>query len=342
MTHFIPLSLGVIVRLFRGRRTLLLENLALRQQVSVLKRKNRRPKLTRLDRCFWIAVSRVWSDWKSSLLLVKPETVVEWHRRGFRLYWRLKSKAGPAGRSPISPELQQLIFRIARENPTWGAPRIHGELLMLGFDVAERTISRWVRRCPRKPDPSQRWLAFLRNHREVIAAMDFFTVPTITFHVLYGFFIIAHDRRSILHFNVTAHPTSIWVSQQLREAFPYVANANYLILDHDAKYGFEVSAAIRGMGIALLQTALRSPWQNGVAERWVGSCRRELLDHVIPANERHLRRLVSDYVSYYHDDRTHLGLNKETPNRRTRVIGRAKVISLARLGGLHHRYERAA
>jgi transposase InsO family protein len=223
-----------------------------------------------------------------------------------------------------------------------GAPRIHGELLMLGFDVAERTISRWVRRCPKKPDPSQRWLAFLRNHREVIAAMDFFTVPTITFHVLYGFFIIAHDRRSILHFNVTAHPTSIWVSQQLREAFPYVANTDYLIFDHDAKYGFEVSAAIRGMGIAPLHTALRSPWQNGVAERWVGSCRRELLDHVIPANERHLRRLVSDYVSYYHDDRTHLGLNKETPNRRTRALGRAKVISFARLGGLHHRYERAA
>ena len=331
MTHFILLSLGVIVRLFRGRRTLLLENLALRQQVSVLKRKNRRPKLTKLDRCFWIVVSRIWSDWKNSLLLVKPETVVEWHRRGFRLYWRLKSKAGPAGRSPISPELQQLIFRVARENPTWGAPRIHGELLMLGFDVAERTISRWVRRYPRKPDPSQRWLAFLRNHREVIAAMDFFTVPTITFHVLYGFFIIAHDRRSILHFNVTAHPTSIWVSQQLREAFPYVANTNYLILDHDAKYGIEP-----------LHTAVRSPWQNGVAERWVGSCRRDLLDHAIPANERHLRRLVSDYVSYYHDDRTHLGLNKETPNKRTRALGPAKVISLARLGGLHHRYEGAA
>ena len=172
--------------------------------------------------------------------------------------------------------------------------------------------------------------------------MDFFTVPTITFHVLYGFFIIAHDRRSILHFNVTAHPTSIWVSQQLREAFPYVANTNYLILDHDAKYGFEVSAAIRGIGIEPLHTAVRSPWQNGVAERWVGSCRRDLLDHVIPANERHLRRLVSDYVSYYHEDRTHLGLNKETPNKRTRALGPAKVISLARLGGLHHRYERAA
>ncbi len=224
-------------------------------------------------------------------MVVKPETVVGWHRRGFRLYWRLKSRTKQVGRAPIAPELQQLVSRIATENPTWGAPRIHGELRMLGFDVGERTISRWMQRQSRKPDPAQRWLAFLRNHREAIAAMDFFTVPTLTFQVLYGFFVIAHDRRRILQFNVTEHPTSAWIMQQLREAFPYEVGMKYMILDHDRKYGLDVPATIREMGFAPLHTALRSPWQNGVAERWIGSCRRELLDHVIPINERHLRRL---------------------------------------------------
>ena len=342
MFRVFKLSFGVITRLFCKRDHLLLENLVLRQQLSVLKRKHGRPKLTRLDRWFWVAVSRLWPEWKSSLLLVKPETVVQWHRRGFRYYWRLKSRTKQAGRTPITPELQQLIFRIASENPTWGAPRIHGELLMLGFDLGERTISRWLQRRPRKPDPARRWLAFLRNHREAIAAMDFFTIPTITFHVLYCFFVVAHDRRRILHFNVTAHPTSAWIIQQLREGFPYDARTKYVLLDHDGKYGLDVPGAIRAMGIAPLHTALRSPWQNGVAERWIGSCRRELLDHVIPVNERHLRRLLSDYVHYYHDDRTHLALGKGTPNKRTRATGIRDVISFPRLDDLHHRYERAA
>jgi putative transposase len=199
-----------------------------------------------------------------------------------------------------------------------------------------------MQRQPRKTDPAQRWLSFLRNHREAIVAMDFFTMPTVTFHLLYCFFIIAHDRRRVLHFNVTDHPTSTWITQQIRETFPDEAGARYLILDHDGKYGFEVPAAIRAMGIVPLHTALRSPWQNGVAERWIGSCRRELLDHVIPVSERHLRRLVSDYVDYYHDDRTHLGLDKQTPNGRTGSGSDGMVISFPRIGGLHHRYERAA
>jgi len=325
MLPFFRLAFGVILCVFRSRSSLLLENLVLRQQVCVLKRKNRRPKLTGMDRGFWVAVSRLWSGWKASLLVVKPETVVEWHRRGFRLYWRLKSKGKRIGRTPITKELRQLIFQMMSENFTWGAPRIHGELRMLGFEVAERTISRWMQRHPRNPDASQRWLVFLHNHREAIAAMDFFTVPTITFHVLYGFFVIAHDRRRILHFNVTEHPTMTWVSQQLREAFPYSPAMKYLLLDHDGKYGLEVPATIRSLGIKPLHTALRSPWQNGVAERWVGSCRRELLDHIIPMGERHLMRLLSAYVRYYHDDRTHLGLSKETPKSRTRANDSGKV-----------------
>ena len=228
------------------------------------------------------------------------------------------------------------------ENPTWGAPRIHGELLMLGFDVSERTISRWIRRAPRDPEPAKRWLVFLRNHREAIAAMDFFTIPTITFGVLYCFFVIHHSRRRILHFNVTRHPSSGWIVQQLREAFPDQSAPRFLIFDRDAKYGLEVPIAVRSMDIRPVRTSIQSPWQNGVAERWVESCRRDLLDHVIATSERHLKRLLSDYVRYYHEDRTHLGLNKGTPAGRGRSTDRGGVVSRARLGGLHHRYDRAA
>jgi transposase InsO family protein len=228
------------------------------------------------------------------------------------------------------------------ENPTWGAPRIHGELRMLGFDVSERTVSRWMKQSPRDPDRGKRWLAFLRNHREAIAAMDFFTVPTVTFRVLYCFFVIDHDRRRILHFNVTRHPTSPWIVQQLREAFPFGSAPRFLIFDRDAQYGWEVPIAVRALKIDPVRTSLESPWQNGVAERWVESCRRDLLDQIIPVNEPHLKRLLSDYVRYYHEDRTHLGLGKETPNCRTPTMTSGRVMSYERLGGLHHRYERAA
>jgi transposase InsO family protein len=228
------------------------------------------------------------------------------------------------------------------ENPTWGAPRLHGELLMLGFDVSERTISRWMKRAPRDPEPAKRWLPFLRNHREVIAAMDFFTVPTLRFSVLYVLFVISHDRRQILHFNVTKHPTSLWVVQQLREAFPFESAPRFLIFDRDGNYGVEVPAAVRSLKIRPVRSSFESPWQNGVAERRVESCRHDLLDHVITVDERHLKRLLSEYVHYYHEDRTYLGLNKETPGHRFRSSNRGAVISRRRLGGLHHRYDRAA
>jgi transposase InsO family protein len=307
MSRWFCLWFGVLIRIFRSRRNLLLENLALRQQLTVLKRKHPKPKLRMLDILFWVVTRRFWSGWKQSLVVVTPETVVRWHRAGFRLYWRFISKVRKqVGRNGLSNEVKDLIFRMVAENPTWGGPRIHGELLMLGFDVSERSISRWMKRAPREPEPGRRWLAFVRNHREAIAAMDFFTVPTVTLSLLYCFFVIGHDRRRVLHLNVTCHPTSSWIVQQLREAFPYQSAPKFLIFDHDAKYGLEVPAAIRSMSITCLQTSVRSPWQNGVAERWVGSCRRDLLDHVIALNERHLRRLLAKYVSYYHDDRTHL------------------------------------
>ena len=337
------LLLGLIFRLFHTHRSLLLENLALRQQLAVLKRKHPRPNLAAFDRLFWVLARKFWSGWKQALVVVNPETVVRWHRSGFALYWRAISRARRGmGRRSIAREIRELIFRLASENPTWGAPRIHGELLMLGFDVSERTISRWLQRAPRDPEPAKRWLTFLRNHREAIAAMDFFTVPTITFNVLYCFFVIRHDRRQILHCNVTRHPTSAWVVQQLREAFPYQSPAKFLIFDRDAQYGFEVPTAVRSMGMRSVRTSHASPWQNGVAERWIESCRRDLLDHIIAVDEQHLKRLLTAYVAYYHEDRTHLGLGKQTPAHRTTTTNRGRVTAAPRLGGLHHRYDRAA
>lgn len=332
-----------LLRCFRSRRSLLLENLALRQQLVVLKRKHPRPRLTAMDKFFWVLLKRFWSGWKEAVSIVSPDTVVRWHRAGFMLYWRAISRARRLiGRKRISKEVRELIFRMVAENPTWGAPRIHGELRMLGFDVSERTICRWMKRAPRNPERAKRWLAFLRNHKEAIAAMDFFTVPTVTFSVLYCFFIISHDRRRILHFNISKYPTSLWIVQQLREAFPYGSAPHYLIFDRDGKYGTEVPFAVRSMSVTPVRTSFASPWQNGVAERWIGSARRDLLDHVIAWNEKHLMRLLSSYVRYYHEDRTHLGLAKQTPAGRTPSTAFGRILTHSRLGGLHHRYDRAA
>jgi len=283
---------------FLCRTDLALEILALRQQVAVLKRKRPRPKLNRMDRLFWTALRSFWSRWVEALLIVKPETVVGSHRAGFRLYWRWRSRGSASGRAKITPEIQELIQRMAKENPTWGAPKIHGELLKLGFKVSERSVSRYIRAIQRRGDPGRRWLTFLRNHREAIVAMDFFTVPTVSFRVLYCLFIIEHARRRILYFHVSAQPNSDWVTQQLREAFPDSTPYRYAILDRDTKFDAEVLSVLRSIGLKPKRTSRESPWQNGVAERWVGSCRRELLDHVIPLNEHHLRRLLRDYIRY--------------------------------------------
>jgi putative transposase len=343
MFNLFSLWFGTLFRLFRPRGSLVLENVVLRQQLAVLKRRHPRARLNVFDKLFWVAVSRFWSQWKQSLIVVTPETVVRWHRAGFRLYWKMISRVRrQVGRKQTPKEIRELIFRMVAENRTWGAPRIHGELLMLGFDVSERTISRWMKRAPKDPDPIKHWLAFLRNHREAIAAMDFFTVPTITFGVLYCFFVIAHDRRRILHFNVTKHPTSLWTVQQLRETFPFGSAPRFLIFDRDGKYGPEVPATVRSLGMRPVRTSFESPWQNGVAERWVESCRRDLLDHIIAVNARHLKRLLSEYIRYYHEDRTHLGLEKGTPGGRTCSVTRGRALSHERVGGLHHRYDRAA
>jgi transposase InsO family protein len=346
MPHILRLLLVVSVRSLRSRRDLLLENLALRQQLAVLARRHPQPQFSVSDRFFWIALRRLWAGWRKALMLIQPDTVVRWHRTAFKLYgsWLTRGRVR-VGRKPTSRELRELIFRMVSENPTWGAPRIHGELKMLGFDISERTVLRWMRKAPRDPEPARRWTAFLRNHREAITAMDFFTVPTLTFSVLYCFFVIHHDRRRILHCNVTRHPTTAWVAQQLREAFPYNCAPRYLIFDREHAFHGEVLEVVEGLGVSPVRTAIRSPWQNGVAERWVGTYRHDLLDHVIVLNKRHLKRLMTEYVRYYHDDRTHLGLDKETPAARKVAKGtpvNAKAVFMPRLSGLHHRYDLAA
>jgi putative transposase len=289
---------------FRSRNDLGLELVALRHQLAVLKRKNPRPQLSWWDRLFWLSLRRLWSRWAYVLVIVKPETVVSWHRAGFRWYWRWLSRHRP-GRPKIPLELRRLIRSMAVENPTWGAPRIHGELLKLGFEISEGTVSRYLAQIDRPRESGTGWLTFLKNHREATAAMDFFTVLTVTFRMLYCFFVIGHGRRRILHFNATEHPTAEWIVQQLREAFPEDRAPQYLVLDHDGKFSRKVAAMLKCLASELIRTAYHSPWQNGVAERWVGSYRRELLDHVIVLSEPHLRRLVREYMRYYHEDRVH-------------------------------------
>jgi transposase InsO family protein len=346
MLRLLRLLFVLATQILRSRRDLLMENLALRQQIAVLKRRCPQPRFAVSDKLFWVMLRRLWPGWKRALILIQPETVVRWHRAGFKLYWTLLSRHQTrVGRRCVSREMRELIFRMVNENQTWGAPRIHGELRMLGLDNSERTVLRWMRKAPRDPEPAKRWAAFLSNHREAIAAMDFFTLHTLTFGVLHCFFVIAHDRRRILHFNVTKHPTSSWVIQQLREAFPYDSAPGYLIFDRGPNFNKEVIDTLKAFAIQPKRTSFRSPWQNGVAERWVGNCRRDLLDHVIVLNQRHLKRLMNEYVRYYHEDRTHLALGKTTPAGRqaTSKFGvDGRIIALPRMGGLHHRYHLAA
>ena len=267
MLHILLSFLVAIRVFFRSRGDTALEVLALRQQVAVLKRKRPRPRLNRWDRLFWTALRQCWSRWTDVLVLVKPETVVDWRRAGFRLYWRWRSRP-LGGRPNITEEIRVLIRRLAQENQGWGAPKIHGELQKLGFAVSERSVARYLRRMRRRGDPAKSWLTFLQNHREAIAAFDFFTVPTVTFQLLYCFFVIEHGRRRILRFNVTDHPTAEWVVQQLREAFPEAGPYRYAIFDRDSTFNEEVVTFLEATGLKPKRTSVQAPWQNGVAERW--------------------------------------------------------------------------
>ena len=327
--------------LFGGHRQLALENLALRQQLSVYKRTVTRPSLRRIHRLFWVGLARVWAGWKQSLVIVTPDTVLRWQRRRFREYWTQLSRRPTGGRPPIDAEIQALVRRMAAANPLWGAPRIHAELLKLGIALCERTVSRLMPK--RGIPPSQTWRTFLANHVRDLVSFDFFTVPTAGLRVLFVLVVLAHHRRRVVHFNVTEHPTARWAAQQIVDAFPDDSAPAYLLRDRDAVYGDTFRLRVKGMSIAEVLTAPQSPWQNPFAERLIGSIRRECLDHVVVLGERHLRRILTAYFAYYHRTRTHLSLEKDAPNgRRIEPPSLGPVLSIPEVGGLHHRYIRRA
>ena len=329
--------LAVLAVPFKSKRRLEAENAALRHQVMVLRRQVRgRIHLTNLDRLFLVQLYRWRPSILRALVIIEPETVVRWHRAGFRCYWRWKSRLR-GGRPQISAELRALIRRMSFENPLWGAPRIHGELLKLGFEVAQSSVAKYM--VKRHGLPSQGWRTFLRNHAPDIAAMDLFVVPTLSFDQLYALVIVRLGRRDLVWINATANPTAEWIARQITEAFPWNEAPRYLIRDQDGIYGVAVRRRLAAMGIRDRPIARGSPWQNGFAERLIGSIRRECLDHIIVVGEAHLRRILQIYAGYYNEIRTHRSLDEDAPVSRS-VQRTGSIISRAILGSLHHHYVR--
>ncbi|MGH8032474.1 MAG: integrase core domain-containing protein [Luteimonas sp.] len=337
MIALIRLALAVFASLFKSRSRLEAENTALRQQLIVLRRKMLgRVRLTNGDRLFFRWLYRLFPSVLPALVLVRPETLVRWHRAGFRRYWRWKSHCR-LGRPPIDGELRVLIRQMSRENPLWGAPRIHGELLKLGFQLAQSTVAKYM--VKHRGPPSQGWKTFLRNHADGIAAIDLFVVPTAGFRLLYGVVIVHLARRLLVWTGATVNPTAEWMARQVTEAFPWDDAPTYLIRDHDCIYGAVFRRRLLAMGIRDRPVAPRSPWQNPFAERLIGSIRRECLDHVVVTGAAHLRRILRSYAAYYNRARTHRSLRKDCPiHRPIQAIG--TIASEPILGGLHRRYVR--
>ena len=337
MIRLLCFVLAILASPFKSKSRLEAENAVLRHQLIVLRRRVRgRAQPTNNDRWFLVQMYRWFPSILTVVTIVQPETLVRWHRAGFRRYWRWKSNSR-GGRPPIENELRALIRQMSSENQLWGAPRIHGEMLKLGFSVAQSTVARYM--VKRRGPPSQGWKTFLRNHAPDIAAMDLLVVPTIGFKLLYGFVVVRIDRRDLVWINVTTNPTAEWVARQVTEAFPWDDAPGYMIRDRDRIYGAVVTRRLPAMGIRDKPIAPASPWQNGFAERLIGSIRRECLDHVIVLGEAHLRRILKSYARYYNGFRTHRSLNKDTPN--SRLVQRSgAIISHAILGGLHHQYFR--
>ena len=325
----------------------MLENLLLRHQLAVLTRptRRRRVRFGSFDRLLWVLVRRLRRDWRHHLVVVTPDTVIRWHRAGWRLYWRWRSRSR-GGRPRLTPEVQELIARMSRDNPLWGSERIRGELLKLGIAASNRSIRRYRWPRPARP-PSQRWRTFLTNHAHAIWAADLLVVQTLTFKTLYVLLFIAHGRRELVHLAVTAHPTAAWVWRQLVEATPWDRRPKHLIRDRDRVYGGDFRQRAAALGIETVLTPVRAPRANAVAERVIGTLRRECLDHVIPLGESHLRAVLAEYADYYNRDRPHRTLHLETPRPRERPRAGPRLVApsiRARpvLGGLHHVYEPAA
>ena len=329
--------LAVLASPFKSKLRLEAENAVLRHQLIILRRRlHGRVRLTNHDRWFFIQLYRWFPAILRVLTIMRPETLVRWHRAGFRRYWRWKSRRR-GGRPPVEAELRALIRRMSIENPLWGAPRIHGELLKLGFEVAQSSVAKYI--VKRRVPPSQGWRTFLRSHAPDIAAMDLFVVPTVGFDLLYALVIVRLDRRDLVWINVTTNPTAEWVARQITEAFPWDMAPGYMIRDRDRVYGTVVTRRLRAMGIRDKPIAPASPWQNGFAERLIGSIRRECLDHIIVLGEVHLRRILKSYARYYNETRTHLALDKDAPVSRT-VKRAGRILCRPILGGLHHEYVR--
>jgi transposase InsO family protein len=323
------------------RSWLVLENLALRHQLAVLNRQLRKPKLRPADRLLWVGLRRFWSQWQEALLLFQPQTVIAWHRRGFHLFWRWKSRPR-LGRPSSNGELIALIRRMWQENPTWGSWRIQAELAKLGMEISDSTVRKY-RPKHRRSASSQTWKTFLHKHAKELVAIDFFTVPTATCRMLYVFLVLAHERRKVLHFHITDSPSADWTAQQMVEAFPFTIPPRYLLRERDAIYGAAFVRRVKHLGLEQKLIAPRAPWQNPMVERLIGSIRRECLDHVIVLNENHLRRMLTDYLSYYHGHRPHRSLAQDCPEPlAVEFPDQGKIIELPLLGGLHHRYARQA
>ena len=340
MFSVVSALLGYPLAWFRSKHQLALEVLALRHQIGVLKRQGHRPILHAWDRCFWAMLRRTWDGWRAALIIFAPETVLAWHRAGFRLFWRWRSGVR-VGRPAVDRDVIQLIRRMWTANPTWGSPRIRDELAKLGVAVSTATIRKYRPKCGGQR--SQGWRTFLRNHATAIAAMDFFVVPTATFRLLYVLIVVRHERRRIVHFNISESPTAAWTAQQVVNAFPYDTAPKYLLRDRDSIYGEVFVRRVEGMGIKQKLIAPRRPWQNPYAERLIGSIRRECLDRVVVFNEQHLRELLRAYVDYYQNVRPHRSLEHDSPiPRAVEPPEHGKVVELPLVGGLHHRYVRRA
>jgi transposase InsO family protein len=337
MIALLWLVLGTLASPCKSKGQLAAENMALRHQVLVLRRQARgRIRLTNFDRLFLVQLYSWFPSILRVLAIVQPETVIRWQRAGFRRYWRWKSRSR-GGRPQIDVELRALIRRMSIDNPLWGAPRIHGELLKLGFEVGQSTVAKYM--VKRWGPPGQGWRTFLRNHAPDIVAMDLFVVPTIGFNLLYAFVIVRLDRRELVWINVTQNPTAEWIARQLTEAFPWDGAPSYLIRDNDGIYGELTLRRIRAMGIRDKPIAPAAPWQNAYAERLIGSIRRECLDHLVVLSEAHLHRILQSYADYYNKIRTHRSLDKDAPAfRAIQRVG--NIASQAILGGLHHHYAR--
>ncbi|MBN2378023.1 MAG: transposase [Sedimentisphaerales bacterium] len=330
----------LLILIFKDKQNVILENLALRQQLIVQKRSIKRHKIRNFDRIFWVWLSKIWKNWKKALLVSKPATVISWHKKGFKLYWKFKSRR--VGRPNIDWELIKQIRKTQKDNPLWSVQRIQGELIKLGYSACVNTVAKYMKKPKPSPGKRQRWRTFLKNHAPHIVGIDFFVVRTAFFKALYVFVAISHDRRKILHVGVTSKPHSQWAIQQLRETFAFDDTTKYVVRDNDKIFSYDFQQYIKNtLQLQDTPTAYRSSWQNPHAERVIGTLRRECLDNMIILNESHLRKVLDEFVEYYNTSRTHMSLNKDSPVHRP-VQAKGRIVKKPVLGGLHHIYSRVA